>query len=42
MEDSQVRREVLQSCSRHKARWTPPSTPEGFWSLTLHTPEDWR
>eukprot|EP01031_Cornospumella_fuschlensis_P027722 gene27722-33486_t len=32
----------LQSCSRHKARWTPPSTPEGYWDLSLHTPADWR
>jgi len=37
-----MRREVLQACSRHKARWTPPGTPEGFWGLTLHTPDDWK
>lgn len=30
--------EVLQRCSRHKAKWAPPSTPEGFWDLTFHTP----
>jgi hypothetical protein len=41
MSDSQVRRDILQGCSRHKARWTPPSTPEGFWNLTLQTPDDW-
>jgi hypothetical protein len=27
--------------SRHKSRYTPPSTPDGFWGLTLETPEDW-
>lgn len=32
----------LQSCSRHKARWTPPSTPEGYWDLSLHTPKEWK
>jgi len=40
--DSQVRRKVLQSCSRHKAKWSQPSTPEGFWDLSLGTPEDWK
>ena len=38
----QLKREVLQSCSRHKAKWTPPATPEGFWNLTLETPDDWK
>lgn len=36
------RGDFLQSCSRHKARWTPPSTPEGFWDLSLHTPAAWK
>eukprot|EP01039_Chlorochromonas_danica_P000313 gene313-335_t len=36
------RGDFLQSCSRHKARWTPPSTPEGFWDLSLHTPAGWK
>jgi hypothetical protein len=26
----------LQTCSRHKAKWVPPETPEGFWSLSLN------
>ena len=34
--------EHLRECSRHKARWKPPSTPEGFWDLTIRTPEDWK
>lgn len=33
--------EHLRECSRHKARWKPPSTPDGFWDLTVRTPEDW-
>jgi hypothetical protein len=32
----------LQECSRHKSKWTPPTTPEGFWDLTVHTPEEWK
>jgi len=32
---------MLKECSRHKARWTPPSTPEGFWELSLNTPSEW-
>ena len=23
----------LKACSRHRARWTPPSTPDGFWDI---------
>ncbi|KAJ1440193.1 hypothetical protein B484DRAFT_391440 [Ochromonadaceae sp. CCMP2298] len=42
MDDEQVRRDVLQRCSRHKSRYTPPSTPEGYWQLTLNTPDDWK
>jgi hypothetical protein len=33
---------MLQTCSRHKSVVPPPaSTPEGFWDLTVHTPEEW-
>ena len=31
--------EMLQRCSRHRARWSPPRTPEGYWDLTVRTPE---
>lgn len=34
--------DFMQSCSRHKARWTPPSTPDGFWDMSLNTPQEWR
>jgi hypothetical protein len=35
--------EMLQNCSRHKsAAGPPPDTPEGFWDLTVHTPEEWK
>ena len=33
--------EMLLNCSRHKSRWTPPSTPEGFWDISVKTPDDW-
>ena len=33
--------EMLQQCSRHKAKWSPPHTPEGYWDLTVRTPEKW-
>lgn len=36
------RKEHLRQCSRHKAKFTPPTTPEGFWDLTIHTPEEWK
>lgn len=42
LNDSQQRRDVLQACSRHKSVWVPPSTPEGFWNLSLQTPDNWR
>jgi hypothetical protein len=33
---------MLQTCSRHKSVVPPPaSTPEGFWDLTVHTPDEW-
>jgi hypothetical protein len=35
-------KDFLQYCSRHKAKYTPPSTPEGFWDLTLRTPDEWK
>jgi hypothetical protein len=34
--------ETLRRCSRHKSHWSPPSTPDGFWDLTVHTPDEWR
>ena len=27
--------EFLQKCSRHKSRFTPPSTPDGYWDLSI-------
>ena len=39
-EDS--KKEHLKQCSRHKAKHTPPTTPDGFWDLTIHTPEEWK
>ena len=35
-------RDLVQLHSRHRNRSTPPSTPEGFWDLTVPTPEEWR
>ena len=34
-------KECMQSCSRHKHQFTPPTTPEGFWSnnMSMPTPE---
>lgn len=32
----------LQCCSRHKAKWAPAETPEGFWDLSINTPEAWK
>jgi hypothetical protein len=32
----------VQLHSRHRNRSTPPSTPEGFWDLTVLTPEEWK
>jgi len=34
--------EHLKDCSRHKSKFTPPSTPPGFWSLTIPTPPEWK
>jgi hypothetical protein len=34
--------EMVQRCSRHRQVTTPPVTPEGFWDLTMRTPEDWK
>jgi hypothetical protein len=36
------RKEALQLCSRHKARYTPPETPEDFWNLDIATPAEWK
>lgn len=32
----------MQCCSRHKAKWAPAETPEGFWDLSINTPEAWK
>lgn len=34
--------DMLKVCSRHKGRWTPPSTPDGFWDIGVDTPESWK
>lgn len=39
--DDAARREMLLQCSRHKARWSPPRTPNGFWDVDVNTPKDW-
>mmetsp|Transcript_3769 Transcript_3769/g.5851 ORF Transcript_3769/g.5851 Transcript_3769/m.5851 type:complete len:219 (-) Transcript_3769:268-924(-) len=28
-------KDILQRCSRHKSRHTPPLTPDGFWDLSI-------
>ena len=33
--------DMLQRCSRHKSRDTPPSTPDGFWDMSIKTPDSW-
>ena len=33
---------ITNSYSRLFVRWTPPSTPEGYWDLTVRTPEKWK
>ena len=40
--DAASRAEMLQRCSRHKAKWEPPATPEGYWDLSVHTPAAWK
>ena len=36
-------RAMLQKCSRHKsAAGPPPNTPDGFWDLSVYTPDDWK
>jgi hypothetical protein len=32
----------LQSCSRHKAQWAIPDTPESFWDISVNTPAAWK
>lgn len=34
--------QFLQLCSRHKAQWAPPDTPDGFWDLSINTPAAWK
>ena len=34
--------EHLKDCSRHKSKFTPPSTPPGLWLLTIPTPPEWK
>lgn len=34
--------EALRRCSKHKAKYKPPDTPEGVWGLTIDTPPEWR
>lgn len=42
IQTEEERNAMLQTCSRHKSvDAPPPSTPEGFWDLTVHTPEEW-
>lgn len=35
------RKKFVNECSRHRSKWTPPSTPEGFWDVSLGTPDNW-
>jgi hypothetical protein len=28
-------KDIVQACSRHRSRFTPPSTPQGFWELSF-------
>ena len=30
--------ELKQECSRHRSRFTPPKTPEGYWDLSMQSP----
>lgn len=32
----------LQSCSRHKAQWAIPDTPDSFWDISVNTPAAWK
>jgi hypothetical protein len=35
--------DFLKLCSKHKAKYTPSSTPEGFWDLTMgEDPHEWK
>ena len=36
------RQEMINTCSRHRSRYTPPTTPEGFWGVSLNTPAEWK
>lgn len=33
--------QMMQYCSRHRSLFTPPDTPDGYWDLSMRTPEDW-
>jgi len=33
---------IIQNCSKHRTRHTPPSTPDGFWSVSIDTPLEWK
>lgn len=39
---SQELAEHVQQCSRHRADWVIQQTPENFWELSIHTPEEWK
>ena len=30
--------QMKQECSRHRSRFTPPKTPEGYWDLSMQSP----
>ena len=34
--------DMMKQCSKHKAKYTPPDTPEGFWDLSVNTPTEWK
>jgi hypothetical protein len=33
---------VMKACSKHKAKYLPPDTPDGFWDLDITTPPEWK
>eukprot|EP01041_Mallomonas_annulata_P002685 gene2685-5282_t len=35
-------KDMLERCSRHKSRWSPPRTPDGFWDISVKTPDEWK
>ena len=34
--------DMMKACSKHKAKYTPPDTPDGFWELSVNTPTQWK